>query len=378
MNLRPWNFTKATLFLALFAATSFVPVTSQAAPYIWGKRTVSGNAVQMTLTSTHTGSRFTDVTFQNYTGDRAVIKIDGANNVIFRRCKFINFKAVTKLVDLIAVEGVKGLNIRFFGCTFDRVAGDCIQMGHGGDINDNRTWVIQDCIFKRPFIGGAEGTQASENAIDIKAVTGITLQNCWISGYRRTSPTILVNNVPTRIKHKGASGSNGEGIVCHLKATSVKIKRCKISNCVSGLVVPRGNGGTDLVNGVQIWNNIISDNLSFGIVLSGGKNVKIYYNTLVNNGVRNLGINTHSIQQYASINNLFAGTGGLSTDFGGSSNKYYTIAAAKFRTAKNYHLRSNSPARDKASNGAAFYGTYDVDGQTRSANPRDLGADEYK
>ena len=369
MNLRPWNFTKATLLLALFAATSFVPVTSQAAPYIWGRRTVSGNAVKMTLTSAHSGSRFTDVTFINYTGDRTVIRINGANNVIFRRCKFINFRAVTNGVDLLAVGGSKGVSIKFFGCTFDRVAGDCIQMGHFSSgsppINNNRGWIIQDCVFKRPFVGGATGSQASENAIDIKAVNGITVQNCTISGYRKASRGGK--------SHKGASGSSGEGIAVHFGATNVKIRRCKISNCVSGVVLATTKG---LPNGVHLWNNIISDNVNFGIVLSGGRNIRMYYNTLVNNRTRNLGINANPVSQYFSANNLFSGSGHSSTAYGGWSNKYYSISAAKFRGSRNYHIRSNSPARNNAQSNIGM--TYDVDGHRRSGHKRDLGADEYR
>ena len=364
MNFRLWNFPKSTLFLVLFAATSFVPASANAAAIRWSNRTVSGNAIKMTLTATHSGSRFTNVTFKNFTGDRAVITINGANNVIFKNCRFINYRALTN-ADLLAFNGIKGRSIKFDGCTFDRIAGDCIHLGHNVPINNCRGWEIKNCIFKRPFVGGVSGTQASENAIDIKAVNGILIQNCTVSGYRKASRDGKV--------HKGASGANGGGIVAHFGATNVKIRRCKISNCVTGITLARTNG---ITNGVHLWNNILSDNLEFGLVLSGGRNIRMYYNTFVNNRRRNLGINSHSVQQYFSANNLFSGSGGSSTAYGGWSNKYYSIAAAKFRGSRDYHIKSNSPARNNARSN--IHMTYDVDGHIRSGHKRDLGADEYR
>ena len=367
MNLRSWNFSKATLLLALFAATSFVPASSEAAPIIMNGGTVTGSNIKMTLTSTHSGSRFTNVTFKDFNGRRRVIDINGANNVIFRNCTFKNFKSTVNGEDLVAINGAKGRNISFIGCTFDRVAGDCIQMGNNASsIHDNKTWIIQGCIFKNPFVGGATGTQASENAIDIKKSNGVHVVNCTISGYRNSSKNGL--------SHKGASGSRGEGIVGHFSAHNATVQRCRISNCVSAISLST-TGGT--ANNVFVWNNILSNNQRYGIVLSGGKKVRVQHNTLVNNGFKNLGINSGTYIQMASGNNLFSGNGGFDQSFsGGWSNRQYSISAAKFRSSTDFHIRSNSPARNSSPKNITM--TVDVDGQTRSGHRRDLGADEYK
>ena len=380
MNLRPWNISKTTLLLALFAATSLAPISASAAGFLpnrpvnWGTRTISGDVLKTKFTSTHSGSRFRNVTFQNYEGTLGVIEFDGANDITFTDCKFRNFKSNKKGQDLVAIGGRKSRNIRFINCRFEKIAGDCIQMGNNRRVNDNAYWTIRGCTFKSPFVGVSTGSQASENAIDIKSSNHVTVEECSISGYRNSRGG----------QFNGADGARGEAIVCHQGAHNVIIRRCKIFNCVTGIaVVPTSRSTGDLiVSGITIENNFITRNKSRGIVITAATRANVVYNTLVNNTTGNLSRNNHPAQSdILSSNNLIAGTGGKSTIFpGGWSNKYYqNVSAVKFRGSTDFHIQSNSPARNAVRRKSTPYSN-DIDKQSRPSNfrQRDLGADEYR
>lgn len=99
--------------------------------------------------------------------------------------------------------------------------------------------------------------------------------------------------------------------------------------------------------------------------------------TLINNIIayHNVGIANAGAQQVIENSNLFFGNG---TDFTGNINGNINSQTAdpKFidPTTRNYHIASDSGARDQGVNNLGI--TTDIDNDPRDANP-DLGADEY-
>lgn len=311
-------------------------------------------------------------TFRNSTGQ--AIRIFNGSNILIENNTFENLRSNRTGKDRNAVEipcdggdcDVDGVVIR--GNRFQDIGSDGVHLGTFG--RNIRNVSIEDNDFTtRPNIG--------ENAIDIKGVDGpVVVSGNVIHGFRTC---------------KGdCSGANGEGIVVHSRdgpATNVIIERNLIYDNEIGVMISRGSAGHPPV-GIVIRNNWIFDNLRQGIRVKYPHSVKIYNNTLVDNGATNLYIgNADSVDgsRCEFKNNLFVGSGQMgamesSAGCMGDHNALFSLGDVRFvdAAAKDFRLAEGSPAIDQGMDLRPDV-TDDMDGGGRPAGSAfDLGAYEFR
>lgn len=330
-----------------------------AEPIILDSRTFTGTKT-VELRASNDNSTITNCTFKNLTQSRPAIAIKETRGVLIENCRFEDLEGDTKDRDFHAINcGYAGHDITIRGCTFINVAADGFQCGNNGDNISNVR--IENCTFIITV------SRRGENAVDIKRCRGpVVIRNNYIEGYRSCHKT----------DQYGCTGGNGPGIVLHNYSTDITIEGNVFYDNNMGIKIIDGKGPVD---GVLIKNNVFYRNLSEGVAAyNNGKDIHVFNNTFVDNGTDNL-VLAGGLRNAANKNNLFAGNGGSTGDYGGEGNvRIANKADARFKdlSAKDFHLTDGSPAINK---GVAIGAVgNDMDGDDRPhRSGYDAGADEY-
>lgn len=341
------------------AVLCMVAARLHAAPVVVDGRTFTGTKT-IELTGSNDNSAITNCTFRNLKQSRPAIAIKGARGVCIENCTFDNLEGDQKDTDFHAINcGYSGHDITIRGCTFINVAADGFQCGNNGD--DISNILIEDCTFIISV------SRRGENAVDIKRCSGpVVIRNNYIEGYRSCHKT----------DQYGCTGDNGPGIVLHNYSTDITIEGNVFFDNNLGIKIVDGKGPVD---GVLIRNNVFFENVAEGVAAyNTGKDIHVLNNTFVDNGTDNLLLGG-GLRNAANKNNLFVGTGGATSDYGGEGNlRIANRADAAFENpgALDFHLTASSPAVDQGVSIAAV-GT-DMDGEDRPhGSACDVGADEY-
>jgi hypothetical protein len=336
-----------------------------------------------TLLSTHITIR--NCEFKN--GNRAVIRLNNANDVLIEGCYFHHVRPGIPsnqgghIVNAISVS-YTGNNIVFKGCRFEDIGSDGIQLGTQAYLpgSDIRAVSILDCEFwvNRPYTGilGNVG----ENGIDIKNTKGpVLISGNIIHGFRPTIPgqDALINHW-------------GDGLLIHDNARNIIVERNLLYDNTIHLVIARGSDGTNRdTRDIIVRNNIFRQARGeYAVRVSKATNISLYHNTFYDNeesfrsyevsgGVfknnviigGKLGI-SNSAEWKADYNAWVGIKGRVPSRFQGNHDLWIDDPALD----SNLHPLSDSPLIDAGQDVGVLD---DFNGTLRSDGLPDLGAIEY-
>lgn len=302
------------------------PVDENTATKIYKNQVFDGGPYFI-LREEDSGTQFINCTFKNYRRGTA-LRIEGAENVIIRNCKFVSITNNTKGRDAHAIECNKqGKNVIVENSFFKDLGADGIQLGHSG--NDIRNWLIRDNEF----------VDCGENGIDVKAVQGnIIVQNNLFKG----------SSGCPRGTQIGCTGDEGVGMIIHRGARGVVVNGNTFIDNVHGLKVSEGAKSQPPVN-ITVKNNFFNRNSKYGLRIRNAGSTLVFNNTFLNNGQENFRVNIESNQKVLNRNNLFIGKGGKCNQYDGKGNLYFGSldqAGIKLDQGKPV-LKSSSPVIDR-------------------------------
>jgi len=208
---------------------------------------------------------------------QAAVRIKQGNNILIENSRFENIRTLIPDDGVFAISmgGANPIdNVVIRGNFFKDIGADAIQPGpNGPEIRNIK-------IENNEFVGSEE---VGENAVDIKGVYGpIYVTNNKMHGFRpcQSSKT----NPPGT---QDCTGSNGPAIVIHTGSTGF----VPTDIYVTGNDIYDSTIGFNMSNGnhVLFQNNLVYDNLEYGVNYSGG-DLTLSGNTYTNNPTNCLGI----------------------------------------------------------------------------------------